>query len=81
MHAAAHSPLEIVQGLLDYGVDPKQADSRAWTALHYASQEQRPDVAGLLIDHGAEVDARDQHGMRGAFIWEPVAHKPDDPED
>jgi ankyrin repeat protein len=58
LHAAAHNgDFEMVQVLLDYGVDVNARNSRGRTPLAYASLGGRPNeprVTRLLIEHGAD---------------------------
>lgn len=60
LHWPAHNGyIDIVRLLLDNGADPK-AHEINWiggTPLHWAS-EREPEIVQLLIDHGAEVNAR-----------------------
>ncbi len=60
LHWPSHNGfIEIVRMLLDHGADPK-AHEINWiggTPLHWAS-ERNPRIVQLLIDAGAEVDAR-----------------------
>lgn len=37
-------------------------DTAGWTALHFAAQEGSIEIAKLLIEAGAEIDAQDSHG-------------------
>lgn len=62
MHASIDSPSSIVRLLLDSGADVVAKDLAGWTALHYAAQSQRPDVAEILLRSGAPIDAQDSHG-------------------
>jgi ankyrin repeat protein len=52
---------------LSEGDDPNAADGQGFTALHLAAQECQPDVATLLLDHGAQVDAMNQFGNTPLF--------------
>jgi hypothetical protein len=46
------------------------ADRHGMTSLHLAAQEHHAEVARLLLDAGAAVDAADEHGNRP--LWKPV---------
>lgn len=48
--------------MLEAGVDPDTPDRSGWTSLHFAAQEQHAEVARLLLDAGASVDAQDVYG-------------------
>ncbi|KAI0276990.1 ankyrin repeat protein, partial [Russula aff. rugulosa BPL654] len=66
LHSAAYSgDLEMVQVLLEFGVDVNAQNSNRDTPLDYASASgQRNDarVARLLIAHGADPNSRDLWG-------------------
>jgi ankyrin repeat protein len=49
------------------GADPNGRDKDGFTALHLAAQEYAVDVARLLLDSGAEVDAANVHGNTPLF--------------
>ena len=57
--------------LLTYGADPKLADSRGFTALHYAARAGNYAVAELLLKFGADVDAENplHEGARITPLW------------
>jgi hypothetical protein len=70
VHAAAwHGDLEMVQLLLNYKVDVDAREKYGWTSMHAVSQgynhkvipniyQSLPDVARLLLEHGADVNAQ-----------------------
>ena len=70
---------EAVKLLLDLGVDPNIQAETGRTALHGAGHKGRTAVIQMLVDHGAELDARD-YGMTGndaggrlaVHTWQPV---------
>jgi uncharacterized protein len=49
------------------GDDPNQADDEDFTALHFAAQERAVEVARLLLDRGADVDAVNSYGNTPLF--------------
>ncbi|MCC6906807.1 MAG: ankyrin repeat domain-containing protein [Phycisphaerales bacterium] len=53
---------EIFSLLLTFGADVNASDMRGWTALHFAAQRHDLLKAAALIEHGAVVDAEDEHG-------------------
>ncbi|HEY4219121.1 MAG TPA: ankyrin repeat domain-containing protein [Gemmatimonadaceae bacterium] len=58
MFAAVRSHrIQAVQLLLDLGMSPDVADDKNTRALHIAAHENASDIARLLIERGAEVDA------------------------
>ena len=73
--AAWYGDLEMVQVLLNLKVDINDRGLNNWTAIHTASQgptprlshtsfsnpQLLPDVARLLLEHGADVNARIEH--------------------
>jgi ankyrin repeat protein len=64
--------------LLAAKADARIADAAGWTALHFAAQERQAEIAKLLLDAGAEVDAQDQNG--NTPLWRAVFATKDDPE-
>ena len=77
LHSAAwHGDLEVVRVLLDYKVDVRARDVDSWTVMHYVSHgpyysssvkphygpQLLADVARLLLEHGADVNTRDDEG-------------------
>ena len=70
LHAAAWlGDLEMVELLLNYKVDVDARDTFGWTSMHAVSQAHQgtvirniyqslPDVARLLLEHGADVNAQ-----------------------
>ena len=54
--------LEEIERLLGQGVDVNATDNFGMTALMYAADLGRTDIAGLLIDNGADVNAVDNYG-------------------
>src|SRR5204863_3116842 len=56
--AASKGDCEDVQKLLEEGDDVNEKDNDGWTALHWAVFDGHEKVARLLIEHGADVDAK-----------------------
>jgi len=52
-----------VERLLASGSDPDEADEDGWSALHAAAARDHPAVVAQLLQAGAAVDAREQHGF------------------
>ena len=63
----------MVRVLPSYKADVSTRSDERWTAIHYVSQgfqisvirnisQSLPDVARLLLEHGANVDAEDSEG-------------------
>ena len=59
MMAALRGNLEWTQRLLDRGA---QVNRKGWTPLHYAASGPEPKVVSLLLDRGAEIEARSPNG-------------------
>jgi ankyrin repeat protein len=61
-YASAEPHLKAIQTLLELGADAKLADDRGFTPLHCAAghgfYEEAPEIVALLIQHGADVNAR-----------------------
>lgn len=62
-----------VRLLLASGADPNQGNDRGWTPLHQAGYRNDPEMAALLLDAGARIDA-EAHGSGGtplvvALFW------------
>ena len=61
MHAAWKGRLAAVQWLLAHGARIERA-ALQWTALHYAVFAGRNEIAELLLDRGADLNARSPNG-------------------
>ncbi len=59
--AAWRGHLAAVRWLLDHGASVRREGSR-WSALHYAAFANRPEISRLLLERGAEVNARAPNG-------------------
>ena len=62
-----------IEALLAAGSDVNQSNDRGWTPLHAAAYANKPDIAALLIEKGAALDA-EAHGAGGtpliaALFW------------
>ncbi len=70
--------VEAVKMLLDLGINPKQADDEGRTALHGAAHKGRNEVVQMLVDAGADLEARDMGSrdtVNGAMLgltWMPL---------
>ena len=63
--AAAGGNFDIVKLLVDHKANPKHSlKGCKKTALHFASEEGRAEIAQYLIEKGAKVDAKDKDDWR-----------------
>jgi hypothetical protein len=58
--AARHGQVESMGVLIEVGASPTTTDKRGRTPLMAAVQSRKPEAIRFLIDHGADVNARDQ---------------------
>ncbi len=71
--AAGGGGLDCIQMLLDAGADANEGNDRGATPLHQAAYSNRSDIAAILIQHAAALDA-EAHGAGGtplamALFW------------
>lgn len=57
--AAQHGQVEIVNSLIDLGIDVEARDRIGKTALMWAGHSKNPEVVRALLDAGADIRARD----------------------
>jgi ankyrin repeat protein len=67
--AARNGSAPIIELLLKAGVDPNVADVNGTSALMYAAISGKPEAAGVLLDHGANPDARDITNGQTAMMF------------
>jgi ankyrin repeat protein len=65
--------LSPIEALLAAGSDVSEGNDRGWTPLHQAAYANKPEIASLLIEKGAPLDA-EAHGAGGtplvvALFW------------
>jgi ankyrin repeat protein len=65
--------VSVIEALLAAGADVNDANDRGWTPLHAAAYANKPQIATLLIEKGAALDA-EAHGAGGtpliaALFW------------
>ncbi len=62
--AAGEGKVDVVELLLDQGVEVNQRNSAGATALHWVAADSHDlsEVAGVLIKHGANVNAKNDRG-------------------
>jgi ankyrin repeat protein len=59
MYACGFGRSEVVQFLLERGIDPDWRNNEGQTGLHWATYGQHVEVARLLLERGARVDVRE----------------------
>jgi hypothetical protein len=75
----------LILALIDAGADVRAADpATGATALHYCARRNHVPVAAVLLDHGADVNARDRQGatpLMQAVVgtWAPPEYYRGDP--
>jgi ankyrin repeat protein len=52
--------VEVVQVLLECGVDPSTQNNDGWTPLHGASQNGHVEIVQVLLERGADVNVQDR---------------------
>ena len=58
-----HSPIEIAQLLIEKGADVNLANEQGVTALMFAAEKGRSDLALLFMEKGAALNAKDKEGQ------------------
>jgi uncharacterized protein len=53
---------DVAAYLQDHGDEVNSADGEGFTPLHFAAQHQHADTAAVLIEAGADVEARNRFG-------------------
>ena len=67
--------LELTKTLLGAGADPNLPDYSQRTALHNAATVGRLEVVKVLVEAGAEVEARDRHGDTARGLASDFGHR------
>jgi hypothetical protein len=65
--AARGGHVEVIEALLDFGVDVDQIEETDSTALMYAAAQGHADVVALLLEQGADTTIRDRGGQTALF--------------
>ncbi len=60
--------LKIAEELIASGYDINAPDSNNWTPLHFAAQANCPEVVKLLIENGANIEAREVNGNTPLWV-------------
>jgi ankyrin repeat protein len=69
LYAAGYGRIETATFLLDRGVNPGHHNDEGQTALHWTTYGPHVEVARLLIERGAPVDARDRRFNATPLDW------------
>src|SRR5215467_14416356 len=67
--AAKNGNATIIQMLLKAGVNPNSTDTNGTTALMYAAISGKPEATKVLLDHGANANARDFTNGQTAMMF------------
>lgn len=72
--ACAYGHNDVVQFLLDYGIDP--AAGADMTGLHLAAHEGHLDTVKLLLAHNAPIEEKNMYGgtVLGQTLWSVIHH-------
>ncbi len=70
MHAVIDRNHDLAVLLLKWKANPNIQEKGSWTALHFAAQECETRMVRLLLENGAEVDAKDEYG--NTPLWRAV---------
>jgi len=63
LHYAAANSSDAAKYLLRLGANPRSKDTHGWTPLHYAGWYGNMNAAKILVNGGAEVDAKGKDGI------------------
>jgi len=71
MHSLRYSRprYDIAQLLVDHGVDPNETNGMGMTTLHIVAGQGTIDAACWLLDHGADIHARDREFNSTPLAW------------
>jgi ankyrin repeat protein len=71
LYASGYGQREVVEFLLEQGVDIQAADNAKQTALHWALFTPQPEIVELLLRRGARLDAVNTYGgdALGQALW------------
>ena len=67
-YAALEGRTDELAAALESGADPSVADRGGWTALHFAAQSLGPETVRLLVNAGADLEARNSFGATPLLI-------------
>jgi len=67
LEAVTDFQLDKVQAYLESDWDVNEQDENGWTALHFAAQNNSVPIGKLLIEAGADIEAKDSYGNTPLF--------------
>ena len=67
-HSASGGTAGEAKRLIESGEDPNLQDNEGFAPLHFAAQQQNVEVARVLLEHGAVVDAVNKFGNTPLFV-------------
>jgi len=74
--AVSHRSEDVVALLLEHHADPNIADNAGWTPLIYGAYfGADPSLLQRLIDHGAQINARNGRGITALFLASASGHE------
>eukprot|EP00966_Prymnesium_polylepis_P221415 5121823-Prymnesium_polylepis.1 len=71
LHAIRAGWTDAAAMILARGADANAAGAalaHRWLALHCAAQREDTEAVGLLLDHGADINARGEHGVTALHV-------------
>jgi RNA polymerase sigma factor (sigma-70 family) len=68
LYRASDTPI-LLKAFLEHGVDPNASDAEGKTTLHAMNKHPNTECAGLLLDYGADIDARDDVHCATPLAW------------
>lgn len=74
MGACLRRDTELVRYLVSKGADVKHtSDFQQWTPLHFAAVQDVPEIVGILVESGADMNAVNEAGQTPGDIAQPEA--------
>jgi hypothetical protein len=79
VHACEYGHKDVVEFLLDKGIDLRVEENTGQPALHLAAHRGQLEIVRLLLAHGARLEARNEYGgtVLGQATWSVMNGEPD----